>query len=87
VSRATVTGIRGEKPWEAFMSVDSESNEPNEFGFSGGATGPMPEPGHFTVDGEGIAIPSDDLTGAISGAIEDLTTHHDENEDEDADRS
>jgi hypothetical protein len=69
------------------MTVESESNEPNEFGFAGEATGPTPEPGHFTVDGEGIAIPSDDLTGAISEAIEELTQHdEDEDEGEDADR-
>ena len=56
--------------------TDEETNEPNEFGYSGAATGPEP---HKTmepvedVDGESIAVPSGDLTGAITEAIEELT--------------
>jgi hypothetical protein len=56
------------------MTVESESNEPNEFGFAGGATAPQPEPDSAEhVDAEGIAVPSDDLTGAISDGIERAT--------------
>ena len=47
------------------MTVESESNEPNEFGFAGGATAPQPEPDREPtehVDAERIAVPSDDLT-------------------------
>ncbi|MEU7905460.1 hypothetical protein [Actinoplanes sp. NPDC049118] len=60
------------------MTVESESNEPNEFGFSGAGTGPSPE--HVTeliadTDAEAIAIPSGDLTGAIGRALDELTNH------------
>jgi hypothetical protein len=58
------------------MTVESESHEPNEFGFAGGATAPQPEPEPDSaehVDAEGIAVPSDDLTGAISDGIERAT--------------
>jgi hypothetical protein len=67
------------------MTVESESNRPNEFGFAGGATAPTPEPTGTpaeSVDGESIAIPADDLTGAISQAIEELTTHQDHGDDD-----
>jgi hypothetical protein len=57
------------------MSVESESDQPNEFGFAGGATAPQPrtdespsEPG-----GEGVAVPAGDLTGALSDAVEDMS--------------
>ncbi|MEU4237817.1 hypothetical protein [Actinoplanes sp. NPDC026619] len=53
-----------------------ESDQPNEFGFSGAATAPEPEPEHTPareVDGESIAVPAGDLTGAVSHAIEDAT--------------
>lgn len=58
------------------MTVESESNRPNEFGFAGDGTAPQPEPEHRPageVDGERIAIPSDDLTGAISDGIDQAT--------------
>lgn len=63
----------------------TEPHEPNEHGFAGGATMPEPtadrdaelatdattEPIRQTeaVDGEGIAVPAGDLTGAVSEAI------------------
>ncbi|GID25236.1 hypothetical protein [Paractinoplanes brasiliensis] len=54
-------------------SQQQEHDEPNEFGFGGGATAPEPEPGAEENDGEKIAVPADDLTGAITGAIEEAT--------------
>ena len=52
-----------------------ERNEPNEYGFSGDPSLPEPHPGSQIADGEAerIAVPSDDLTGAVTGAIDDLT--------------
>ncbi|GAB1694520.1 hypothetical protein KRM28CT15_63230 [Krasilnikovia sp. M28-CT-15] len=63
------------------MTVESEGNEPNEFGFSGAGTGPSPE--HLKelltdVHGEDIAVPAGDITGAVTHALEELVTHHDE---------
>ncbi|AGL21047.1 hypothetical protein [Actinoplanes sp. N902-109] len=56
--------------------TESEGNRPNEHGFSGGATAPEPrpdrEPGE-QVDGEAIAVPAGDITGAVSEAIEEAT--------------
>ncbi|MEU4423966.1 hypothetical protein AB0F81_25330 [Actinoplanes sp. NPDC024001] len=53
-----------------------ETNEPNEFGFAGEATAPQPEPAG-DVDGESIAIPSGDITGAVTEAVEELSEHDD----------
>ncbi|WP_203815160.1 hypothetical protein [Paractinoplanes ferrugineus] len=53
-----------------------ETDKPNEFGFGGGATAPQPEPETRSaeeVDGEDIAVPAGDLTGAITHAIEEAT--------------
>ncbi|MEV4537196.1 hypothetical protein AB0J82_25795 [Asanoa sp. NPDC049518] len=48
-----------------------EPNEPNEFGFAGGATGPEPNLSDDEVsEGEEIAVPAGDITGAIVSAIE-----------------
>jgi hypothetical protein len=47
-----------------------ESDEPNEFGFAGGATAPQPEPDTEENAGESIAVPAGDLTGAIVAAME-----------------
>jgi hypothetical protein len=58
------------------MTVQSESNEPNEFGFAGDGTAPQPEPERKPaedVDAERIAVPADDLTGAISDGIDKAT--------------
>ncbi len=58
------------------MTVESQNNEPNEFGFSGGATAPQPkresEPAD-RADGENIAVPADDLTGSITDGIDEMT--------------
>ncbi|PRY28388.1 hypothetical protein [Pseudosporangium ferrugineum] len=62
------------------MTDASEEHRPNDYGFSGGATAPEPARGseREEVDGEAIAVPSGDLTGAVSHAIEDATTGDDE---------
>ena len=67
------------------MTSERETDQPNEFGFSGGATAPQPEPDHRPaeeVDGESIAVPAGDLTGAITHAIDEATDRrHDDDED------
>ena len=63
------------------MTVESESDQPNEFGFAGGATAPQPEPDRrpaAEVDGESIAVPAGDLTGAVSNALDDIS--HDDDD-------
>jgi hypothetical protein len=49
-----------------------EPNEPNEFGFAGAATGPEPNPSEDEElsEGDEIAVPAGDITGAIVSAIE-----------------
>jgi hypothetical protein len=62
-------------------SESRETDQPNEFGFAGGDTAPEPEPDHRPiedVDGESIAVPAGDLTGAITHAIEEATERHHE---------
>ncbi|MDQ7906073.1 hypothetical protein RB614_16290 [Phytohabitans sp. ZYX-F-186] len=50
------------------------SDEPNEAGFAGGATTPQAVPeDRGTQEAERIAIPGDDLTSAVSGAISGAT--------------
>ena len=58
----------------------TEHDEPNEYGFAGGATGPTPEPGAKEGFGESIAVPAGDITGALMGAI-DNEGHDDETEE------
>ena len=61
-----------------------EADEPNEFGFSGGATAPEPEPRRERIEdnyGESIAVPAGDLTGSITAAIDELSGD-DDDEDE-----
>ncbi|GIE83633.1 hypothetical protein [Actinoplanes regularis] len=50
-------------------------DEPDDFGFAGDP--PLASPAPRLVEGEGerIAVPSDDLTGAITEAIDELTDH------------
>jgi len=62
-------------------SESRDTDQPNEYGFSGGATAPEPKADTRPieeVDGENIAVPAGDLTGAISEAIEEATEgrHH-----------
>jgi hypothetical protein len=66
---------------ESKSESESESDQPNEFGFGGGATAPEPLPEIKPVeevDGESIAVPAGDLTGAITGAIDELTEKDDD---------
>jgi hypothetical protein len=58
------------------MTAESESHQPNEFGFAGEPAAPEPEPERKPageVDAERIAVPSDDLTGAISDGLDRAT--------------
>jgi hypothetical protein len=58
-----------------------EADEPNEFGFSGGATAPEPERERAEDNyGESIAVPAGDLTGAITAAIDEISGGDDEDE-------
>lgn len=61
------------------MTVESENNEPNEFGFGGGATAPQPERERESADdaAEDIAVPAGDLTGSISDGLDDMTQRDD----------
>ena len=59
-------------------TTEDETHRPNEFG--GDPSVPEPAPGHRAdeVDGEDIAVPAGDLTGAITGALENATGENDE---------
>ncbi|GIE79438.1 hypothetical protein Aph02nite_53880 [Actinoplanes philippinensis] len=53
-----------------------QQNEPNEFGFAGAATGPEATRQTSTEgDAEDIAVPADDLTGPLTHALEEATSH------------
>ncbi|BAL92714.1 hypothetical protein AMIS_74940 [Actinoplanes missouriensis 431] len=57
-----------------------ETDQPNEFGFAGGATAPEPErtsESRLHDEVEAIAVPSGDITGAITEAIDEVTDHED----------
>ena len=67
------------------MTAESESDQPNEYGFGGAATAPQPEPQPKSteeVDGESVAVPAGDITGAITEALDDLTERRDHATDE-----
>ena len=67
------------------MTSERETDQPNEYGFAGGATAPEPEPDRRTreqVDGESIAVPAGDLTGAITHAVEEVVEPGDHDDDE-----
>ncbi|MEU4793988.1 hypothetical protein ACFWRG_18385 [Micromonospora tulbaghiae] len=52
----------------------SRHDEPNEYGFAGGATAPEPPPGGREDEqdrAEQVAVPGDDLTGPAAEAIEE----------------
>ena len=67
-----VAGARRGMP--IVMTVESESDRPNEFGFSGDATAPQPErTSSGETEAERVAVPADDLTGAISDGIDNAT--------------
>ena len=55
----------------------SEPNQPNEYGYAGGASTPEPTEAHPDAtttdeDGESVAVPADDLTGALSDGLDDM---------------
>ena len=53
----------------------NEPNEPNEYGFAGEPTTPQPDPDPddpAQAEGENIAVPSGDVTGPITEALESL---------------
>ena len=55
------------------MTVESETNEPNQSGFAGAASGPEPVKVTENLDdinAESIAVPGGDLTEALSEAME-----------------
>jgi len=63
------------------MTDASEEHQPNQYGFSGGATAPEPDTRSERTDevvGEDIAVPAGDITGSVSRAIEDATTGDDD---------
>ncbi|WP_344083531.1 hypothetical protein [Luedemannella helvata] len=58
-----------------------EADEPNEYGFAGGATAPEPEEeqeDELHAEAEAVAIPRDDLTAPISEALQGLGGDEDE---------
>jgi hypothetical protein len=61
-----------------------QPNEPNEYGFAGDPTGPQPS-GDGADDelarAEEEAVPAGDLTGALTGAIEDVTGQDEERQE------
>jgi hypothetical protein len=63
-----------------------EHNKPNREGFAGEGTGPEPTTS-LTEDeieeAERIAIPSGDITGALTGAIEEVTEPHEHGNQDD----
>lgn len=51
-------------------------DEPNEYGFGGGATAPQPPPGGRPDDldrAEATAVPADDLTEPVTDALTEET--------------
>jgi hypothetical protein len=59
-------------------TTTDETHEPNEYGFAGDGTAPEPAPERRDeVDGDDIAIPAGDLTGAVSDAIDEATVRDD----------
>jgi hypothetical protein len=64
------------------MTVESEENRPNEYGFAGDGTAPQPErTATDEGDGEDIAVPAGDLTGAITGAIDEAVARDDKSQE------
>ena len=67
-----MTDTESDRP-EQPDATAQESDRPNEFGFAGGATAPQPQRTEQTggVDGESIAVPAGDITGAVTDAIDE----------------
>ncbi|MCI4065901.1 hypothetical protein MRQ36_26460 [Micromonospora sp. R77] len=63
----------------------SRHDEPNEYGFAGGATAPEPPPGGRADEqdrAEEVAVPGDDFTEPFADALEETS----ETDEEPADR-
>ena len=56
------------------MTVEPETNKPNDAGFGGDPTTPEPDRGEHDRAGEDIAVPAGDLTGPITDALEPDST-------------
>ncbi|MEV4490888.1 hypothetical protein AB0K04_12305 [Micromonospora coxensis] len=59
----------------------SRHDEPNEYGFAGGATAPEPPPGGRADEQdriEELAVPGDDLTGPFADALQETEEHEGE---------
>ena len=55
------------------MTVEPGTNEPNEHGFAGDPSGPEPARDRDSAEhaqGEDVAVPAGDLTGAVTDALE-----------------
>ncbi|AEV88660.2 hypothetical protein ACPL_7780 [Actinoplanes sp. SE50/110] len=63
---------------EDVRGSETAENEPNEYGFSGDPALPESHEVAHLAEGEGerIAVPSGDLTGAITDAIEEASEGH-----------
>lgn len=49
----------------------NDPNQPNEYGFAGGATGPTPQPDRGEDDrAERTAVPADDLATPVASAMD-----------------
>ncbi|WP_229068035.1 hypothetical protein [Actinoplanes sp. DH11] len=67
------------------QGTSTENDKPNEYGFAGAATAPQPETDgtadrHATrlhEEAEATAVPAGDITGAVTGAIDELTDRDD----------
>ncbi|WP_431908849.1 hypothetical protein [Micromonospora carbonacea] len=60
----------------------SRHDEPNEYGFAGGATAPEPPAGGRPDEqdlAEEVAVPGDDLTGPVSEALSEETEQAEDN--------
>ncbi|EEP69985.1 hypothetical protein MCAG_00312 [Micromonospora sp. ATCC 39149] len=61
----------------------SRHDEPNEYGFAGGATAPQPPPGGRPDEqdlAQEVAVPGDDLTESFSDAVSEETEPAEEDE-------
>ncbi|MFC8849094.1 MULTISPECIES: hypothetical protein [unclassified Micromonospora] len=61
----------------------SRHDEPNEYGFAGGATAPAPPPGGRPDEqdlAQEVAVPGDDLTEPFSDAVSEETEQAGEDE-------
>jgi hypothetical protein len=70
------------EPQETTERETTEHDEPNEYGFAGGATTPTPEPSSGESFGEAVAVPAGDITGSLMGAIDGVGARDEDDEPE-----